>query len=155
MTCILIAKVSGVLNSRVEFEQDFIVAFGDGRLKSSLPKALGCPWEELTAFPTLDAALNADEQGALLMDVVAGLDKDNIVVILRATGFEVDEVKQIVHLFVSRVVHLSPRKLLYVEETPISNLESCIPNSATPCNNVTLDVKRDSLSQARLEKTHE
>ncbi len=52
------------------------------------------------AFPTLDAALNSDEQGALLMDVVAVLDKDNIGVVLRATGFEVDEVKRIVHLYV-------------------------------------------------------
>ena len=140
MTSIVSAKVSGVRNSRVEFEKDFIVAFGDGLLKSSLPKVMDCPWEELRAFPTLDAALNSDEEGALLMDVVGVLGTDNIGVVLRATGFEVDEVKRTVNLYVFGCRHVH-------ENNPSSHATSSIPNCVTPSSDVSRNVQRETLSQ--------
>jgi hypothetical protein len=108
---------------------------------------LGCPWEELTAFPTLDAALNSDGEGALLTDIVAVLGTDNIGVVLRATGFEVDEVQRVVHLYVPGVMHIAQRKLHYVEENPSSNATSSISNYVTPCSELSRDVQHESLPQ--------
>jgi hypothetical protein len=147
MTSIVSAKVFGVRNSRVEFEKEFIVAFGDGLLKSSLPKVMDCPWEELKAFPTLDAALNYDEEGAFLMDVVAVLDTDNIGVVLRATGFEVDEVKRTINLYVFGCRHVAQTNRLSHDKKPSSHATSSIPNCLTPGNYVSRNIQRETLPQ--------
>jgi hypothetical protein len=108
---------------------------------------MDCPWEDLTAFLTLHVAQNSDEKGAFLSDVVAVLGTDNIGAILRATGFEVDEVNRTINLYVLAVKNAAPITCLYLAGNPSVDATNHIPNLVTTFSNVSRNVMRDTLLQ--------
>ena len=80
-----------VRDSNVLSSNKYTIAFGDGVIRQDLPPKMKCTWEEIAAFPSMEAASCPSDQGSRLMDIIAFLNSGNLVEVLQSTGFAVNE----------------------------------------------------------------
>jgi hypothetical protein len=100
MLPIVTMNISVVRDSRVLFSDNYTVAFGDGMIRLDLPQQVGCKWEHIAAFPSLETASCPTEQGSRLVDILALLGSDNFTEVLETTGYTVNEARRSVMVWV-------------------------------------------------------
>ena len=84
-----------------ENPKTYNVIFGAALLKQAAPQSLKCKWEEIVAFPTLQAAVNPADEGIRIMDIVDQIGSDELTMNLRACDFHIDD-KGLAYMWVQK-----------------------------------------------------
>ncbi len=100
MLPLITMHITAVRDSCVLFANKYTAAFGDGMIKHDLPPAMKCKWEEIAAYPSMETASCATDQGSRLMDILEFLGSSDFAHVLQSTGFIINEATRSMNVWV-------------------------------------------------------